>query len=75
MDDFQFDTLREGIQGIHVRLDRLNGQVGKNQVEIGVLQDRSDRAERQGSLFGAIAGGLVTGIVLLGKALVGLLAK
>jgi hypothetical protein len=35
------------------------------------LKDRSDRAEKQGGMFGAIGGGLVTGVILTVKALMG----
>lgn len=71
MDDFQFQTLSKGIDGIHARLDRINGRVSETEQELAVLKDRSDRAERQGGIFGAIGGGLVTGIVLTIKALMG----
>ena len=71
MDDFQFQTLQKGIDGIHDRLDRMNGRVSESEQEIAVLKDRSDRAEKQGGLFGAIGGGIVTGIVLTVKAILG----
>lgn len=71
MDDFQFQTLQKGIDGIHARLDKLNGRVGENEQEIAVLKDRSDRAERQGGLYGAMAGGLISGVVLTVKAWMG----
>lgn len=71
MDDFQFQTLQRGLDGINERLDRMNGRVSESEQELAVLKDRSDRAEKQGGLFGAIGGGIVTGIVLTVKALLG----
>lgn len=71
MDDFQFRVLQDGITGIHARLDRQNGRLAEAESEIAVLQDRSDRAERQGGIFGAIGGGVVTGIIFVAKALMG----
>jgi hypothetical protein len=71
MDDFQFQTLQKGLDGIHARLDRMNGRVSESEQEIAVLKDRSDRAEKQGGMFGAIGGGLVTGVILTVKALMG----
>lgn len=71
MDDFQFKVLQDGIDGINARLDRMNGRVSDNEQEIAVLKDRSDRAEKQGGLFGAIGGGAVTGIIFVVKALMG----
>lgn len=71
MDDFQFQTLQKGIDGIHARLDRMNGRVSENEQEIAVLKDRSDRAEKQGGMFGALGGGLMTGVILTVKALLG----
>jgi hypothetical protein len=71
MDDFQFTTLQKGLDGIHARLDRMNGRVSESEQEIAVLKDRSDRAEKQGGMFGAIGGGLVTGVILTVKALMG----
>ena len=71
MDDFQFRVLQDGINGIHARLDRQNGRIGEAEGEIAVLKDRSDRAERQGGIFGAIGGGAVTGAIFIVKALMG----
>ena len=71
MDDFQFQTLQKGIDGIHARLDRMNGRVGDAEQELSVLKDRSDRAEKQGGMFGAIAGGIVTGVMFAIKSLLG----
>jgi hypothetical protein len=71
MDDFQFEVLQKGIDGINARLDRQNGRLGSAEQEIAVLQDRSDRAEKQGGIFGAIGGGVVTGVILTIKALMG----
>lgn len=71
MDDFQFQTLQKGIDGIHARLDRMNGRVGDAEQELAVLKDRSDRAEKQGGMFGAIAGGIVTGVMFAIKSLLG----
>lgn len=71
MDDFQFLTLQRGLDGINERLDRMNGRVSESEQEVAVLKDRSDRAEKQGGLFGAIGGGAVTGIIFVVKALMG----
>ena len=71
MDDFQFRVLQDGINGIHARLDRQNGRMGDAEEAIAVLRDRSDRAERQGGILGAICGGAVSGIILTVKALLG----
>lgn len=71
MDEFQFRVLQDGINGINSRLDRQNGRLAEAEQEIAVLQDRSDRAERQGGIFGAICGGVVTGIIFVAKALMG----
>ena len=67
MDDFQFSTILRELSGINARLDRMNGRLGKAEIEVGVLADRSNRAERQGSIFGALGGGAATGAILLIK--------
>lgn len=46
------------------RLDLLNSRTGKNEQEIAVLKDRSDR----GGVLGGIAGGAVGGAILAIKA-------
>lgn len=69
MDDFQFQVLQNGIEDIKKRLDQMNGRVSDNEQEIAVLKDRSNRAEKQGGLFGALGGGVATGIVFALKAM------
>lgn len=34
------------VEGVHERLDTLNGRTGKSEIAIAVLQDRSERSER-----------------------------
>lgn len=86
-DDERFDylqqMLRTGFDGVYARLDVLNGRTRENEKDIAVLQDRSDRAERQAEraeqmaasvqsragAFGGIVGGIISGVVIAAKAL------
>lgn len=58
-----------GFAGVNIRLDGLGSKVNAHEVELGILKDRSNRAESQGGIFGAITGGLAAGVVLLVKSL------
>lgn len=71
MDDYQYNAIMRELTGINTRLDRQNGRLGDAEVELGVLKDRSDRAERVGGIFGAIGGGVTAAIMLWGKKLLG----
>jgi hypothetical protein len=42
--------LKDRIDGVNDRLDVLNGRTGKSEIEIAVLRDRSERAERSAVL-------------------------
>ena len=71
------ETIRAGFEGIHTRLDLLNGRVRQNEVNTAVLQDRSDRTERAAEgakttagTIGAVSGGVVSGLIEVIKALV-----
>lgn len=62
------DDMQNGFRGVNDRLDHLNGKTNDNARNIAVLQDRSDRAERQTTVIGAVTGGGTAGIIMLIKA-------
>lgn len=62
--DEVIERMEKGFDRITARLDLINGRVGKNEKDIAVLQDRSDR----GGVLGGIAGGAVGGAILAIKA-------
>jgi hypothetical protein len=49
--------MRDGFDGVHTRLDHLNGRTRKSETAIAILQDRSP------GRVGMIAGGAVTGAI------------
>lgn len=68
------ETLRDGISGVHDRLDGLNGRTRTAEADIAVLKDRSNRLERQqqeqarqSSVMGLGGGGLVVGLYEVGR--------
>ncbi len=62
------EDMRQGFQGVNARLDALNGKTSAHETRIAVLQDRSERAERQSGIIGSISGGGAAAIVMLIKA-------
>lgn len=56
------EQIREGFKGVNDRLDDLNGRTRKNEQEVAVLKDRSDRAERTAGTIGGVVGA-VTGAI------------
>lgn len=63
--------LKDGFAGVNGRLDKLNSKVADHGEELAVLQDRSDRSERQAGIAGAVTGGVASGVVLAMKAFFG----
>lgn len=57
------EYIREGIDGVHARLDALNGRTRTNETDIAVLKDRSADARKAGGLWGAGAGAFVGGVL------------
>ncbi len=63
--------LREDIQALNGSVRDCTKVIAEHDSTIAVLNDRSNRAERQGGILGAITGGLSAGIVLAIKSLLG----
>ena len=63
IDRYEFESwmklLRDDVQGVHTRLDVLNGRTRTVETEIAVLKDRS----ANGGKHGAVAGGAVAFLV------------
>lgn len=64
--DRLYHTLEVGFSGVHSRLDRLNGQVGKHEAQIAVLEDRGHPAAWGGGI-----GGLLVAVVEGAKWMIG----
>lgn len=43
------EDLKCGIQGVHERLDTLNGRTRRSEMDIAVLQDRSELSNKRAS--------------------------
>lgn len=72
MTDHQFIFLRDQLADLK-RLTEggfadMNGRVRENEKDIAVLQDRSDRSERQSGIIGAITGAVSSSAVIALKA-------
>lgn len=65
------NLLRSDVQGVHDRLDELNGRTRASEQKIAVLEDRSGDGRKGGML----AGGVVTGIAALAELVRHYLAK
>lgn len=67
--DRLYQTLEDGFQGVHARLDTLNKRTGASEIEVAILRDRSDRAEqtavaaRQGLWITRLVGALIAGLL------------
>ena len=64
-------ALQRGFDGVHSRLDILNGRTRANEKDIAVLSDRSSEARKGGF----IAGGVGAAIVAIAEAVRHLVAK
>jgi hypothetical protein len=48
-------VLREDIQGVHERLDGLNGRTRRVENKVSVLEDRASAGRKEGAVAGGIA--------------------
>lgn len=58
------EDLKHGIDGVHERLDTLNGRTRRTELDIAVLQDRSEIANKRASR--AAYAGTGAGAALIG---------
>jgi hypothetical protein len=63
------EYIRKGIDGIHERLDAQNGRIRTAETKIAVLEALDAKAS--GGKWGAIAGGVITGLIYAINAIFG----
>jgi hypothetical protein len=51
--------IREDVQGVHERLDTINGRTRKLENAVAVLNDRADKSRKYGAGFGALGASAV----------------
>lgn len=65
--DRLYDLLRDGFEGVHDRLDQLNGRTRTVENKVAVLEDRGVRSKDQTARWGAAVIGTTGVLVELAK--------